>query len=279
MIGRTNASVGGNISGRYIDLEVVGGTSRPEGITTNTIWVNTSTPVTGWTISFDQPSNPANGNVWIRMNYQTGFIMQLANIPQIDIGVWTAQQYVNGSWTTVSMEAFTDYENFTASLILYYYGNFNGSYPFGWVSSDLIGNELNPGINLGPYAELYFNSDNFRMRTKSSGGCVSPWCNFNSPIIDLTEATSIIIEHSVAHVGTGNRYWFSVSKDIGSYKNVYTNAALRNTWLASADRAKQYATIDVTSLTGLYYINIGSTISADNESGGSSLYIYSIEVA
>ena len=279
MIGRTNASVGGKISGRYIDLEVVGGTSRPEGVSSNTIWVNTSVPITGWQISFDQPSNPSNGDIWIQMNYQTGFIMQVANIPQIDLGLWTAYQYIGGSWSSVQMEAYTNYENFTSSLILYYYGNFNGSYPFSWKSSDRVGNELNPGANLGAYATLYTNSDNFRIYTRSNGGCLSSWCNLSSPAIDLTDVSSVIFEYRVAHSGTGNRYWFSISSASGSYKNVYTNAVLRETWMATADRAKQYATLDVSSLTGEYFINIGSVISEDNESGGSSIYIYSIEVA
>lgn len=91
MIGRTNAG-----GGAGINFKVVGGTVQPQG-KENLIWVNTSTPITNWVVSPNQPENPTEGMVWIK----TGASENCINIVKknaVEIGLVNCSQFVSGDW-------------------------------------------------------------------------------------------------------------------------------------------------------------------------------------
>lgn len=91
MIGRTNAGFGAGIN-----FKVVGGTVQPTG-KENLIWVNTSTPITNWVVSPNQPENPTEGMVWIK----TGASENCINIVKknaVEIGLVNCSQFVSGGW-------------------------------------------------------------------------------------------------------------------------------------------------------------------------------------
>ena len=52
MVGMTNAG-GGSAA---LNFKIVGGTTAPSSPSENTIWVNTSTPISDWIFSASQPS-------------------------------------------------------------------------------------------------------------------------------------------------------------------------------------------------------------------------------
>ena len=107
MIGRTNAGGGGGIN-----FKIVGGTTQPTG-KENLIWVNTSTPITNWAVSPNQPENPTEGMVWIEDGDANGINILKKNAVEIfpsrcmqyADGEWKAQEsylYRNGGWVQFS---------------------------------------------------------------------------------------------------------------------------------------------------------------------------------
>lgn len=100
--------------GGELNFEVVGGTTPPTNPKENTIWVNTSTEITGWVVSPSQPDSQTEGLVWVRTSDYTGVrfniledneMIQLAlETRQYVSGAWiicTAQIYVSGEWKDV----------------------------------------------------------------------------------------------------------------------------------------------------------------------------------
>ena len=55
----------GGGGGSSLNFKVVGGTSQPSGVGENTIWVKTSTAITSYVFSPNQPTASA-GCVWIQ---------------------------------------------------------------------------------------------------------------------------------------------------------------------------------------------------------------------
>ena len=48
-----------------LNFKVVGGTTQPRNPAENTIWINTSTSITGYIVQKETPSNPSTGLVWL----------------------------------------------------------------------------------------------------------------------------------------------------------------------------------------------------------------------
>ena len=63
-MGWGSGNIGGCGSGG-LNFKVVGGTSQPTNPKENTIWVNTSTTITGYVFSAAEPAAPEEGMVWI----------------------------------------------------------------------------------------------------------------------------------------------------------------------------------------------------------------------
>lgn len=94
MIGKTN--LGG--SGGGLNFKVVGGTNAPSGHE-NLVWVNTSTPITSWVVSPNQPVAPIAGMVWIKDGNANGINIIKKNV--VEVFPSGAQQYVDGEWKSL----------------------------------------------------------------------------------------------------------------------------------------------------------------------------------
>ena len=86
-------------SGVELNFEVVGGTTQPSNPKENTIWVNTSTTITSWVFSIEQPTSPSNGMMWFSTGeYSTVPFNALKNN---NMQIWeekTTKSYQNGEW-------------------------------------------------------------------------------------------------------------------------------------------------------------------------------------
>lgn len=86
--------------GAALNFKVVGDTSQPANPKENTIWVNTSTPITDWVFSATQPS-AANGRVWISTGTYSTVEFNALKKNGIQVYPLSAKQYVNGALTDV----------------------------------------------------------------------------------------------------------------------------------------------------------------------------------
>lgn len=106
MIGRTNAGGGG----ASLNFSVVGGIVPPNNLKENTIWVKTEVPFSNWTLSFEKPSNPENGMVWIAISTSGRNVFNALKKNGIAISPMSAKQYVNGSWQAREAQIYIDGE-------------------------------------------------------------------------------------------------------------------------------------------------------------------------
>lgn len=84
-----------------LNFAVVGGASKPENPVENTIWVNTETEITSWSISPEQPESPTSGMVWINNGASSESAFNALKKNEIKVYPQTAKQYVGGKWADV----------------------------------------------------------------------------------------------------------------------------------------------------------------------------------
>jgi hypothetical protein len=84
--------------GTSLNFKVVGGTSEPTNPKENTVWVKTSTDITNWVFSADQPSEPSDGMVWIVIGVSSTRAFNALKKNAIYIYPISAKQYENGAW-------------------------------------------------------------------------------------------------------------------------------------------------------------------------------------
>lgn len=85
--------------GTVLNFEIVGGTTKPGNPKENTIWVNTSTAVTGWAFSAKEPASPVEGMVWIRYGVTGDVEFNALKEEAIQMYLLGVKQYVDGAWS------------------------------------------------------------------------------------------------------------------------------------------------------------------------------------
>lgn len=143
MIGRTNAGGGG----ASLNFSVVGGIVPPNNLKENTIWVKTEVPFSDWTLSFEKPSNPKNGMVWIAISTRGRNVFNALKKNGIAISPMSAKQYVNGTWESREGQIYIDGELWDFAQYLVKAGvpifplelmgkSYNASYQGEWTSAN-----------------------------------------------------------------------------------------------------------------------------------------------
>lgn len=103
MIGPTNARGGGG----GLNLKVVGGTTRPTAPRENTIWVNTTTAITGYVLSPTQPETGTEGLVWLK-TADTGVEINVGKKNAVLLHLASGMLYTGASWKDVECSAFSN---------------------------------------------------------------------------------------------------------------------------------------------------------------------------
>lgn len=98
-IGKTNA---GGAGGAALNFKVIGGTSQPSNPTENTIWINTSTAITGYYFQVEQPVNMQQGEIWISTGTDSQIAFNALMKNSIKVYPISAKQYVSGSLTDMT---------------------------------------------------------------------------------------------------------------------------------------------------------------------------------
>ena len=109
-----------DISGGGLELnfEIVGGTTQPSDPKENTIWVNTSTAIAGWSVSVEAPASPTAGMIWVSneiaslypfnaIKEENELTVSPTNVYQYISSKWqkkTSKIYQNGAWHTLGRQ-------------------------------------------------------------------------------------------------------------------------------------------------------------------------------
>lgn len=227
-------------TGAGLNFKVVGGTSAPSNPAENTIWVNTSTAITGWTFSATEPENPAEGMVWITTGAYSPVEFNALKKNGIMVYPMDAKQYVGGAWVDKTVKIYQGSVWKGLDLYLLDGGNKYNAITGGWVSANSICKLFNhqSGTTSGVATQntngLTFGSDNTIVYTAKK--------------IDLTDYNTLNV-----HISSNNGvFLISVKSAIsGSLDTSY--AAYKYV----SGSATGIISVDISSVKGEYYIAIG----------------------
>ena len=217
-----------------LNFEVIGGATQPENPAENTVWVNTETDITKWTVSVSTPSDPVIGNVWIGIALtaeasvdvldENDIILNLSESKQYDGNAWVgcdAKIYQNGEWTELDT---------TRHLIK---------------DGKLVYEPL-----MTPNA-TFADSDSYVLFCGNNPGY---WCGWFADVeIDGEYHSQFVIDGTFIAAGTDARFYFAV------WENTVTptkdNCLLSKNY--SSGTAKY--NVDISSLKGTYHVGLVST--------------------
>lgn len=102
-----------------VKLNVIGGT-RPDTAPVNTIWVDSSAPVTSWLVASRRPSEAFDGMVFIEMGSEAAVDIPVAK--GINVQPVAAWQYISGAWSAKTGWAYMeDWIKFSSAWDGYYF--------------------------------------------------------------------------------------------------------------------------------------------------------------
>lgn len=250
--------------GLILNFTVHGGTVAPGSANEGDLWVNTSNPITSWTYSSDEPTNPAEGKVWFAAN--NSLALDTGATGNVIIYPLSAAQFTLGVWMGVDVKIYRD-GKWGPEKPPYIYLYNNGAED---ISGGFKGEPYKPsgagGTVLTPVVD-YFDSSKHPIKiTLPSGGYA--FSIFNETAFSIDGVNQIEVVYSNA---SASGVSFGVTKTkTGNY-----------TVDASATPAsgEGVAIIDVSALTGDYYFAVSMsgasgatvTISEIRLNGGSSV--------
>ena len=100
MIGPTNARGGGGLN-----LKVVGGTTQPTNPRENTIWINTTTAISGYALSPTQPETGTEGLVWLK-TADTGVEINVGRKNAVLLHLASCNIYTGSKWDYIEAHVY-----------------------------------------------------------------------------------------------------------------------------------------------------------------------------
>lgn len=131
MLGRTNSGGGGGGAGG-LNFQVIGGTIAPSNPKENTIWVNTSAPITSYILSATESSSAEEGMVWITTGKESVSAFNALKKNCLMVYPLFAKQYVSGAWVQVDAKIYQNGWNDLLTEVVFF-GD-------GAINTDTFGN-------------------------------------------------------------------------------------------------------------------------------------------
>ena len=226
--------------GAPLNFQLEGGLTQPTNPKENTIWVNTSADITGWSIGAETPAAPAEGMVWINIGGSVfGFNALKKNA--IVVKPSGASQYISGTW--VKKSAYIYQSGAWSYLETYLFKN-------GEIFDILTG-----GWSEGGYTYSDSKYSTFTINTPNVGSTLYMYSNAENQAgvagtakkIDLSPFSKIrVVCTEAARPGAGIGGGIAVTNDS---KNLAMSKAV-----AYADVAVGTTELDVSGINGEYYI-------------------------
>lgn len=272
MIGRTNTGGGGGSGG--LNFKVVGYATEAELLADtpkeNTIGIITTNKITGWLFSATEPESPTEGMVWISTGSSSAVEFNALKKNGIQVYPLSAKQYVSGAWVDVTAMSYQDSQWVDWFTYIIKDGN-AGNWGF---STQLRTQCTFPITQKTGYINIKGYSNYV------SGGLVDTK-------IDVTNISAIEMDIDAVTIG-------SVSDDFSGFVGmslILTDSAKLTTYDKAVSAIKAYKntrtsgrqtlTLDVSSMSGQYYVGIalGSLYSnpSDKENDVASVNLYNIK--
>ena len=241
MLGRTNTGGGGSGG---LNFQVIGGTTAPSNPKENMIWVNTSTKITSYIFSATQPTGSA-GMVWISTGTSSHVAFNALKKNGIQVYPLAAKQYISGAWVSVTAQTYQDGEWSGWLTTEYLVQDGNAKYAFS---------KNDAGVSIKTSSGYY-------VFTASGGGYWGMWATADLTGYNTVKTDGVFYPSSE---GTNN-YTNLCVWPTGTSNPIWSNAVAKTALTTSG------ATLDVSSLSGSYYVGLSSTYTYSQKI--SNLYI------
>lgn len=237
-----------------LNFKVVGGTTAQANPKENTIWVNTDTEITAYSISVDTPETPVAGMVWMTPTLSGSAELNVLKKNTIQIFLAAGYQYISGAWVKKDVQVYSN-------------GKWNsGRIVFHDSSADLT---ISGGYSMTHIGDAYGAS----YVEIQDDGCIHSWTRegadswwFSENAVDLTPFSTITITFEGKCTTGGYRHL----SQVGVAKTRGTSFA---SYVSTDSDDVVTMSIDVSKLTGKYYIGgYGSTWSGV----ANNFYVYEI---
>lgn len=233
MIGRTNA---GGSGGGGLNLKVVGGTTRPTAPRENTIWVNTTTAITGYVLSPTQPENGTEGLVWLK-TADTGVEINVGRKNAVLLHLAMSQVYSGGGWKTV--------EGYVYKSSAWVQFGFFALYKDGVFSTGHTEKVIKGSIQ---YADTYYTAT-----TNGGGNAGEAYVVFGPLSLDGCSTVTMRAQF-VSKKVINTRFAIMIAKDANANRS---NAVLK-TEVDIKDYVENTVSLDISTLTsGKWYVYAG----------------------
>lgn len=246
-----NMTGGGGGSSAALNFKVVGGTTEPTSLSENMIWVNTDAEITNWFFSAEEPESPTEGMVWFSTG--TTSLIEFNALKKNGIMVYpmSTKQYIGGAWVDVTAKTYQNGAWVDTGLYLVQSGVDITSLTGGWQDATW-GQSVSDWV----YPTPTFSDG--AMSISYSGSKLGCWGKSTINGIDLTDIKSIVITCDAT--AKGNSYSTSgMNATISMYvaESPSSAPAARLDIVAKGSESGTL-TLDVSSLTGEYYIGFFS---------------------
>lgn len=221
-------------------LKVAGGSSAPANPAENTLWVNTAAAVSGWVFSAAEPESPTEGLLWIQTGTSASVPINIHRKNTLMVYPTACRQYVSGAW--VSREAKTYQDGGWKDWSLYLY------------NSGQTGLEISFDTEQSSVGTLTASYIHMESTNKYSGTVTMK----TSPAVDLTPYTVAKIQ--IENTGS----YATMTVGFGTVQDDCSAAS----WQYKGEMTKQTVTIDISSLTGSYYLGAKRTTNSDSRAVG-----------
>lgn len=227
-------------TGVELNFEVIGGTSQPSSPKENTIWVNTSTPITNWMFSSTEPDSAEEGMVWFKVGTKSHVEFNALKKNAIQIYPMSTKQYINGAWKDAAPMIYHGSEWAYWKDFLFSNGSQCEEITGGWLDKDVL------------YSGDTGTNSSINADSMSFNGFLPQRVTANK--IDVSDCTRIHI--TIADAITGEfRFW--LSNNCISYTHVTVNDLIVSALILQKPNAGTYS-LDVSSLNGSYYVHVGA---------------------
>lgn len=219
--------------GGNLNFEVVGN-PKPSNPKENTIWIDTSTEITGWSFNSRIPSVPSPGMVWIETTLN-GTELNALTEDEINLKISASRQYDgSGNWLSKEIQIYQGGAWITPlGNVLYNAGNTYDAITGGWTMGYPMTEYQNGGSGS-------FQSDYITITNASS----SAYGIYTEKSIDLTNYKSLHVKSS------GGNQRISVAS--------YFPRSFASVSVTRSTSAGDDVILDISSLSGFYEIAINA---------------------
>lgn len=237
--------------GGGLNLKVVGGTTQPTSPRQNTIWINTTTSITGYILSPTQPETGTEGLVWLK-TADTGVEINVGKKNAIVLYLSTAKLYTAGEWISVNGWVYVSsvWNQFAKDGLMVFdrtqqeYADINRNISFVKDEQYLSRADADPYIKM----------------TISGSSAITRGYQWKDPI-DVTDySTMEVVGYSTTTINKAG-----LSPNLNSSRNEIVSAASQ-----TFGTERSTMKIDISSLTGNMYVGFSL------KNSGGSIYVESV---